>query len=186
MEIFLVVYSFMNECLFFNHIINWLSQCRNIMRFLMKEYLCITYALYFILLALCGIFVGFLLGLYRRLLGKDEIDQIYLFWLLLLLHFLYQKEFQDTLLPNLYDSSLAYNIADPYEDFSFRTLPQTESRPFKLILKETEKIPQIPFPILNDPSVNVQIEIDFICNDSFEYKFELFQFYQTLSEKVKH
>ena len=133
----------------------------------------------------CGILVGFLLGLYRRLLGKDEINQIYLFWLLLLLHLLSQKEFQDPLLPNLSDSS---NIAYPLEDFGPR--PQIESRPFKLILKEPEKIPQIPFPILDDLSVNVEIEVHFIWNEtinySLPYKFELFQFYQTLSEKVKH
>jgi len=27
---------------------------------------------------------------------------------------------------------------------------------------------------------------DFIWNESFKYKFELFQFYQTLNEKVKY
>lgn len=179
-ETFLVFCSFMNEILFFNHIIRWLSQWRNLIRFLMKESLSLTYVLYFILLGLFGILLGFLSGIYRR---KDSIDKIYLFFLLLLLS---QKEFEDTLLRNLSDSSLASNIADPFEDFSFGPLPQLESRPFKLILKEPEKITQIPFPIFDDPSVNVEIEIDFICNDSFQYKFELFQFYQNLNEKVKH
>ena len=131
--------------------------------------------------------VGFLLGLYRRLLGKDEINQIYLFWLLLLLHFLFQIFFENIFLHNLYNSSRASNIADPFEDFSFGPLPQMETRPLKLILKEPEEIPQIPFSILNDPSRD--IEIDFIrnepINDSILYKFEVFQFYQILHHKVK-
>ena len=166
-ETFLVFCSFIKEIFFFNNIVKWLIQWRNLIRLVMKESLSLTYALYFILLGLFGILVGFLLGLYRRLLGKDEIDQIYLFWLLLFLHLLSQKEFEDTLLRNLSDSYRVYraaNIAEPFEKFSFEPLPQIESRPFKLILKEPEKIPQIPFPILNDPSVNV--EIDFIL-----YKF---------------
>ena len=71
METFLVICSFINECLFFNHIIAWLSQWRNIIRCLMKESISITYALYFILLGLFGIVVGFLLGLYLRLLDTQ-------------------------------------------------------------------------------------------------------------------
>jgi len=148
-ETFLIFCSVINEILFFNTIINWLIQWRNLIQFLMKESLFITtivYALYFILLGLFGILVGFLLGLYRR---KHQIEHIYLFFLLLLLHILSHKGFDDILLDDLSDSSLATNTAD----FSSKPLPQIESRPFKLILKKTQQIPQIPFPILDDPSV---------------------------------
>ena len=185
-EISLMVLSVRYEMSFLHRLRKWLIDCRDIIRCLMEESISITYALYFILLGLFGIVVGFLLGLYRHKYKNenDKINPTYLLILLLLLEMLYNDGFDYRLLRN---PNPASNIADPYENFSFGPLPQIESRPFKLILKEPEKVPQIPFPIFDDPSGNV--EIDFIWDvwdESFEYKFELFQFYQTLSEKVKH
>ena len=78
-ETFLIFCSLVNEILFLNNIINWLIEWRNLIRFLMKESLFITtivYALYWILLGLFGVLLGFLLGLYRP---KDEIDDTYLY-----------------------------------------------------------------------------------------------------------
>jgi hypothetical protein len=100
--------------------------------------------------------------------------------LLLLFHILSHKGFDDILLDDLSDSSLATNTAE----FSFKPLPQIESRPLKLILKETEQIHQIPFPILDDPSVNIQI--DFVWEESIHYKFQFFELYQNLNEKVNY
>ena len=165
----------MNKILFFNNIINWLIQWRNLIQFLMEESVFITtivYALYFILLGIFGIWVGFLLGIYRR---KGEIDQIYLFFLLLLLHIFSQKEFDDTLLRDLSDSYRAANIAEPFEKFSFEPLPQIESRSFKLILKETEQIPQIPFPMSDDSFIDVDFMIE-TMEEPRNYQFQLFQF----------
>ena len=179
-ETFLIYGSFINEILFFNHIINWLIQWRNLIQFLVKESLCITtivYALYFILLGLFGILVGFLLGLYRR---KYQIEDIYLFFLLLLFYILSHKGFDDILLDDLSDSSIATNT----EEFSFKLLPQIKSRSVKLILKQTEQIQQIPFLILDDPSLNIQI--DFVWEESIQYKFQLFELYQNLNEKVNY
>lgn len=189
LETFLVFCSVVNEILFFNNIVEWFIQWRNIIRFLMKEYLVITtivYALYFILLGLFGILVGFLLGLYQHKYENetDDINHIWLFFLLLFLHILSHKGFDDILLDGLSHSSTAPNIVEPFEKFSLQPLSQIESRPFKLILKETQQIPQIPFPILYDPSVNIQI--DFVWYESIHYKFQFFEFYQTLNEKVKH
>ena len=185
-ETFLVFCSVMNEILFFNNVIKWLIQWRNLIRFFMKEYLFITYALYFILLGLFGILVGFLLGLYQHKYENetDEINHIYLFFLLLLLHLLSQKEFDHILLDGLSHSSTAPNIAEPFEKFSLQPLPQIESRPFKLILKETQQRTQIPFPILDDPSVTIQI--DFVWEESIHYKFQLLELYQNLHYKVQH
>ena len=179
-ETFLIFCSFINEILFFNNILNWLIQWRNLIRFLMKESVLITTivcALYLILLSLFGILVGFLLGLYRR---KHQIEDIYLFFLLLLLDILSHKRFDDILLDDLSDSSLATKTAK----FSFKPLTQVESRPLKLILKDTEQGPQIPSPIFDDPSVTIQI--DFVWDESVHYKFELFEFYQNLNQKVKY
>jgi len=186
-QTFLIFCSLVNEILCLNNIIKWLIEWRNLIRFLMEESLFITtivYALYLIFIGLFGVLLGFLLGLYRT---KDQIEHISLFFLLLLLNILSHKEFDDILLADLTDSSLATNIAHPFYKFSFKTLPQIESRPFKLILKETQQRTQIPLPILpilDDPSVN--IEIDFIWDESINYKFELFEFYQNLNEKVKY
>ena len=75
-------------------------------------------------------------------------------------------------------------LAEPFEKFSLQPLPQIESRPFKLILKETQQRTQIPFPILDDPSVTIQI--DFVWEESIHYKFQLLELYQNLHYKVKH
>jgi hypothetical protein len=56
--------------------------------------------------------------------------------------------------------------------------------PLKIILKEPNQRLQIPFPILSDPFV--WIDIDFIWEESKNYKFELFKFYQNVNEKVKY
>ena len=106
----------------------------------MKESVFITrivYGLYLILLGIFGVLLGFLLGVYRR---KDEI---YVFLLLLLLKILYNKGFDDVLLGYLRDSSLEPNTSK----FSLKTLPQIDRRPLKIILKEPDQKPQIPFPL---------------------------------------
>ena len=105
----------------------------------MKESVFITtivYALYWIFLGIFGVLLGFLLGLYRR---KDEIDEIYVFFLLLLLHILYSKGWNDdVLLRYLQDLSLEPKTAESFSN------PQMERRPFKLILKEPENsIPNV-------------------------------------------
>ena len=145
-ETFLIFCSFMNEIFFLHNIIKWIIQWMNFIRLLMKESLFITrivYFLYWILLGIFGIIIGFLLGIYKR------EDEIHAFLLLLLL----------------------------------KIIEQIDPRPLKIIFKEPEQIP-LPFFIIEDPLVFIETEV--LWEEPINYKFQLFQFYQNVSEKVKH
>lgn len=179
---FLVFCSLVNEILFFNNLINWVIKWRHIIRSLMKESLFITtfvYFFYWILLGLFGVFLGFLLGLYRHK-HKYETDQLYLFFLLLLFNILSKEGFDEILLGDLTDSSLAPNTSK----FSFKPIPQMERRPFKMMLKESEQRPQIPFPISGDPVIDVDFMIEMI-EEPINYQFQLFLLYPNTNQKVK-
>jgi hypothetical protein len=82
-------------------------------RILISNYNYICFILHSFILGLFGILICFLLGIYRR---EYEIKHRYLFFWLLLLHILSHNEFDDTFLRNLSDSSLAPNIAEPFEN----------------------------------------------------------------------
>lgn len=87
----------------------------------------------------------------------------------------------------LYYNGLNYLLLEPdtVEQFTkFSAIDQIETRPLKIILTKPDKGIQIPFPIFNDPFVS--IDIDVICEESNDYRFELFKFYQYINEKVKN
>jgi hypothetical protein len=73
---------------------------------------------------------------------------------------------------------------EQFSKFSFKTVEEINMRPFKIIFKEPEQESQIPLPILSDPFL--WIDIDFISEESENYIFELFEFYQNINEKVKY
>jgi len=54
-------------------------------------------------------------------------------------------------------------------------------RPSKLLMKESDKIAEIPF--LGDPFIYLDIPLSW--EESQNYKLELFQFYKNVAEKVK-
>lgn len=125
----------MNEIFFLHNIINWIIQLTNFIRFLMKESLFITrivYFLYWILLGIFGIIIGFLLGIYKR---EDEINTVLL---LLLLKIIYNNGFDDVLLEYLYGLSLETNTAETFSKFSLKSIEQIDPRPLKIIFKEPE------------------------------------------------
>ena len=179
-ETFLIFCSFMNEIFFLHNIIKWIIQWMNFIRFLMKESLSITrivYFLYWILLGIFGIIIGFLLGIYKR---EDEINA---FLLLLLLKIIYNNGFDDVLLEYLHDLSLKTNTAETFSKFSLKSIEQIHPRPLKIIFKEPEQIP-LPFFIIGDPLVFIETEV--LWEEPINYQFELFKFYQNVNEKVKH
>ena len=149
----------------------------------MKESVFITrivYGLYLILLGIFGVLLGFLLGVYRR------EDDIYVFILLLLLKILYNNGFDDVLLEplrNLYLRSLEPRNIEEFSKFSLQVFEPSNSRPFKLFLGESVEKPQIPFPLLGDPFIS--IDVDFLFEESTNYEFELFRFYLNVNQKVK-
>lgn len=133
----------------------------------------IVYGLYLILLAIFGVLLGFLLGVYS-LYSREE--EVYLFLLLLLLKILYNNGFDDILLEPLRIRSLELRKIDEFSNFSLKSIQQINLRPLKIILTKPDQSLQIPLPVLTDPFV--KIEIDFIWDESTNYEFELFKFYR--------
>ena len=145
----------MNEIFFLHNIIKWIIQLMNFIRFLMKESLFITrilYFLYWILLGIFGIIIGFLLGIYKR---EDEINT---FLLLLLLKIIDNNGFDDVLLKYLHDLSLETNTAETFSKFSLKSIEQIDPRPLKITLKEPEQI-SLPFLIIENFFVFIYIKI---------------------------
>lgn len=178
-EIFLIFCPFVNEILFFNNRINWVIQWMNLIRLLMKESIFITrilYFLYFILLGIFGIIIGFLLGLYKR---EDEINAFFLF---LLLKIIYNNGFDDVLLKYLHDLSLETNTAEPFSKFLLKSIKQVDPHPLEITLKKPDKIP-LPLLIIEDPLVFINTEV--LLDESTKYEFELFKFYRYVNQKVK-
>jgi hypothetical protein len=171
-DTFLIYCSLMSEILFLNNLKNWIIQWTILIKFLMTESVFITsivYGLYLILLAIFGILLGFLLGVYRRYRGEDEV------YLLLLLKILYNNGFDDVLLEPLRIRSLEPRKIEEFSNFSLKSIEQIDPRPLKIILTEPDQSLQIPLPVLTDPFV--KIDIDFIWYESTNYEFELFKFY---------
>lgn len=118
--------------------------------------------------------VRLLLGIYKR------HDDIYVF-LLLEIFYNYNNGFDGVLLEYLHGLSIEPNTAEELSNFSLKTLKQIDPRPLKRILENTDQKPQIPFPILGDPFV--KIELDFIWEESTTYEFKLFKFYLNVNRK---
>ena len=178
-------YSFINEIFFLHNIITFISKWRQLIILLMAESIWITRVVYFlclIFLSLIGIVLGFLIGVYHR------EEEIYVFILLSLLKLICNNKYHPVLLEfwqDLYLSihSLEPNIVEDFSKLSLKTIEQIYPRPSQIILKEPDQRPQIPFPILGDPFVWIDVNLSW--EESQGYKFELFEFYQDVAEKVK-
>jgi hypothetical protein len=170
-----IFYSFVNEMLLINNIINFIIKFKQFLLLIIYEYpfiIKLIHVLYFFLLGIFGILLGFLLGVYKR----DE--EIYIFSLLLLLEIFYNSELEDI----LFQSDKVHYFCKLYS----KTVPEQASvNPLRLlILKKPNKNFQIPLPILSDPFL--YIDVDFIWEESKNYKFELFKFYQNVNKKMKY
>jgi hypothetical protein len=197
-EIFLIFSYLFNEVFFLNQIKNWIIQWRNLIRFFMQESILITtivYGLYFIFLGIFGLVLGFLLYFYRQFNVSSQYDvssqndEIYVFFLLLLLKILYYRGFSNILLNPLEKLSRT-SLQDSNIEKFYRLHSQVfepnnlNLYPFKLFLKESVENNQIPFPILRDP-LFLFIEVNFLFTESRNYEFELFQFYLDRNKKIK-
>ena len=103
--------------------------------------------------------------------------------MLLLKIIIYNNGFDDVSLEYLHDLSLETNIAETFSKFSLKSIEQIDPRPLKIIFKEPKQIP-LPFFIIEDPLVFIETEV--LWEEPINYKFQLFQFYQNINEKVKH
>ena len=175
-DAFLILCSFLSEFSFFKNLWNWLFAWMSIVSFLMSEWVFIrgiVYALYLILIGIFGVLLGFFLGSYRRYKEDNELS---IFFLLLLLKILYNSRFNETLLEPLGIFYLDLEMEE-FSKISLKINERIHPRLLKIILTDTDVdgFVQIPSPVLPNPFVN--IEIDFILEESINYKFELFKFY---------
>lgn len=176
-----IFYSFINEIFFLHNMVTFISKWRQLIILLMAESIWITRAIYFlylIFLGLLGTVLGFLIGLY------DHEDEIYVFILLYLLKLIYKNRHHPLLLELWQDLFLKPDIVEDFSTMSgFKTIEQTLPRPSQIMLKEPDQRSGIPFPILGDPFVWIDVNLSW--EESHGYKFELFEFYQDVAEKVK-
>ena len=121
----------------------------------MKESLFITrivYFLYWILLGIFGIMIGFLLGMYKC---KNKINT---FLLLFLLKIIYNNGFYNVLLKYLYNLYLETNTAQTFSKFSLKSIEKINPCPLKIIFKEPKQIP-LSFFIIEDPIVFIETKV---------------------------
>lgn len=199
LETFLILFSLVDEIFFFLKIKDWLIQCNNLRQFLMEESLLITgivYGLYLIFLGIVGFILGIWLHLlevwldsYRKSKGlslSNKKDKIYLFLLLLLLRILYNLGFNNILFDPLeklcLDSSKYHNI-EKFSTFHSQGFEPNKMSPFKLFLEKPVDNPEVPFPILGDPFLF--IDVNFLFEELTNYEFELFTFYLDVNQKIK-
>ena len=161
--------------------IYFVTQWTNLIRLLMKESLFITrivYSLYFSLLGIFRVLLGFFYGRYQ---SQNERD---VFFLLLLLQILYNKQFNDVLLEILSRRSLKLSNIQEFSKFLFKSIEQIDPRPLKMIFKKPDQKLQVPLPcpIIEEPPVVIETEV--FWKEPISYKFELFKFYQNINEKV--
>lgn len=149
------------------------------MRLLTNESILITrimYFLYSIFISIFGIIIGFLCGLYKR----EDDKSIPILLLLLKIIYNYNDQFNDILLR--IEPSIKTNVIEPFSKFPLKSIEEIDSSSLKVIFKEPEKI-SLPFPIIEEP---ILIETDILWNEPVDYKFQLFEFYQSINERVKH
>ena len=172
-NVYKITTSLYNYIFYFHSMIFRIIEWRERIFFLFSECLLITrLTLCFIFLGLLGIILGFLSGV------SKHYSDISTLRLLLLLEILYSN--------GLEYAFLEPNEVDQFLKFSPKTLKQIDVPSSKIILEEFDKIFQIPFPIFSDPFIFIDIDIDFIWEEPFNYKFELFKFYKNTTKKISY
>lgn len=99
-----------------------------------------------------------------------------------LLQIIYIYGFNDFLLEHPIDLSREMTKANSRYKFQPQALEPVEPRPFKIIFEEPEKIP-LPFLTIKDP---LFIETEIFYEEPINFRFQLFHFYQSINEKIKH
>lgn len=158
---------------------NWVIYWMNFMRLLTNESILITgivYFLYLIFISIFSIIIGFLCGLHKH----DDSTSISILLLLLKIIYSCNSQFNDILLR--IEPSIKIKVIEPFFRFPPESIEKIDSSSLKVIFKEPEKI-SLPFPIIEDP---ILIETNILWDEPVDYKFQLFEFYQSINEKVKH
>ena len=88
-------------------------------------------------------------------------------------------------LQDLYPSFFELNKAEDCLKITPQTVEYINPSPLQIMLEQQEKIPQIPFPILGDPYLSIEIDWEWDDSRNSKYKFELFTFYKNINEKLQ-
>lgn len=176
------VSSFIKEVGFGAAIIEFIIQCYNILSLLMSESLAIRSLLYLLYFSLLGLILGLLFGVFKRNKKRNKkIDDLILMLLFLLqiFYMMNKSDFSEKLPFISLDSNEVNGFAIfPLETEEYKEYSQINLFKILLILiiwlRKPSLTGEIPLPILEDPSV--LIDIDIIFNDSPNYK-ELFKIY---------
>lgn len=164
--------SFIKEVGFGAAIIEFIIRCYNILLLLMTGSIALTSFMYVLYLSVLGLILGFLLGIYKR---NKEMD-VFMLLFLLELFYIMDKSDSSVKLPHIL---LEPNEVNQFSTFSVETEGNRQIGLFKILLiviiwvRGSSLKPEIPFPILGDPSV--LIDIDIILNEFPDY--ELLKFY---------
>jgi hypothetical protein len=172
--------SFIKEVAFGATIIEFIIQSYNILLLLMSGSIALISLFYLLYFSLLGLILGFLLGVYTRNKGvytrNKKIDVLMLLFLLQIFYIRDKSDFSDKLPCIL----LKPNEVNEFVTFSLETEEHSQINLLKILLiliiwlRESSLKPEIPFPILGDPSV--LIDIDIIFNEFPNYE-ELLKFY---------
>jgi hypothetical protein len=165
--------SFIKKVAFGATIIEFIIQSYNILLLLMSGSIALISLFYLLYFSLLGLILGFLLGVYTR---NKKIDVLMLLFLLQIFYIRDKSDFSDKLPCIL----LKPNEVNEFVTFSLETEEHSQINLLKILLiliiwlRESSLKPEIPFPILGDPSV--LIDIDIIFNEFPNYE-ELLKFY---------
>lgn len=179
-DMFLVFWSLAREWMAPSNFIESLILWKSLLFILMKESILLNtfgWVLFFLLLFIFGILLGFLFGIYRR------ENEIYMFALLFFLKLLHSGNFDKIILSLLPVNSL--ELTRPENFFTTEVLDTTYSSSSKLLLEPVKNNHPFPEPLLSDLFIWVDIDIIQKEKEANNFQFQLVKFYHNVNKKIK-
>jgi len=201
-HLFQIVFSLVKEVFFVHSIIKFLIESKNFILFVIFESVCPI--LYIIYVGIFGILLGFLLGTQKR--GENKYFEYLVYIYIFCLQYLTYRAYVLRLLKILFNKfgydplNFGYDPLnlkpEKVNKFSFQPVEPHNPSPSKLIMKEPDSMPELPliedsveppeFSIIADPDPSLpSIETDIFWSEPSLIKFEMFEFYQDINEKIK-
>jgi hypothetical protein len=173
-QAFKILCSFISEFFVLFNMFKFLLKSREFALILISEYVVIikfVYVIYFILIGLFSVLMGFLLSMYKT----DK--KIYVLTILIFLQSLYINVFNSI----LFESNKIKHLQE-LQKLNFKPVKQIRANPSKLIFQKLDQSKLIPLPILIDPFILIDVEI--VWKKEL-YEFELLKFCQEINKKIK-
>ena len=170
-QAFKIICSLISEFFVLHNMFKFLVKSREFALILISEYVLIVkfvYIIYFIIIGLFSMLVGFLLSIYKT----DK--KIYILTLLIFLQSLYINVFNSI----LFEPDKIKHL----QELNFKPVKQISINPSKLTFQKQFQRQLIPLPILIDPFILINVEI--VWKKEL-YEFELLKFCQEINKKIK-